>query len=174
MVPGFALRTAFGEFADEGLLGGQRAIPAALERAGFEFHHNTIGEALAFATAPNEHVARTVADMAMTSIRSATTPIDVRRLGTVDYQQAWQLQREVAEARIAGGPDTLLLLEHPSVYTAGKRTGRRAAHRRPAGGGHRSWRQDHVARSRPTGWLPDLRPRAAAGRRELRTAPRIR
>ena len=52
MVPGFALRAAFGEFADEGLLGGQRAIPAALERAGFEFHHNTIGEALAFATAP--------------------------------------------------------------------------------------------------------------------------
>lgn len=52
MVPGFALRAAFGEFADEGLLGGQRAIPAALERSGFEFHHNTIGEALAFATAP--------------------------------------------------------------------------------------------------------------------------
>ena len=60
--------------------------------------------------------------MAMMSIRSATTPIDVRRLGTVDYQQAWQLQRELADARIAGGPDTLLLLEHPSVYTAGRRT----------------------------------------------------
>lgn len=50
-VPGFALRAVVGEFADEGLLGGQRAIPAALERAGFVFHHNTIGEALAFATA---------------------------------------------------------------------------------------------------------------------------
>ena len=50
MVPGFALRTLLGEFADEGLLGGQRAIPAALERAGFVFHHNTIGEALAYAT----------------------------------------------------------------------------------------------------------------------------
>jgi lipoyl(octanoyl) transferase len=60
--------------------------------------------------------------MAMMSIRSATTPIAVRRLGTVDYQQAWQLQRELAEARIAGGSDTLLLLEHPSVYTAGRRT----------------------------------------------------
>ncbi|KUH64943.1 epimerase [Mycolicibacterium novocastrense] len=54
MVPGFALRAALGEFADEGLLGGQRAIPAALERAGFVFHHNTIGEALAFATAHPE------------------------------------------------------------------------------------------------------------------------
>lgn len=54
MVPGFALRAALGEFADEGLLGGQRAIPAALERAGFVFHHNTIGEALAWATASPE------------------------------------------------------------------------------------------------------------------------
>jgi lipoyl(octanoyl) transferase len=56
------------------------------------------------------------------SIRSAITPIDVRRLGTVDYQAAWRLQRELADARVAGGPDTLLLLEHPSVYTAGRRT----------------------------------------------------
>lgn len=51
MVPGFAARALLGEFADEGLLCGQRAIPAALENAGFQFHHNTIGEALAFATA---------------------------------------------------------------------------------------------------------------------------
>ncbi|MFG1932091.1 lipoyl(octanoyl) transferase LipB [Mycobacterium sp. NPDC048908] len=56
------------------------------------------------------------------SIRSATTPVDVRRLSTVDYQTAWQLQRDLAEARVAGGPDALLLLQHPSVYTAGKRT----------------------------------------------------
>ena len=54
IVPGFALRTLLGEFAEEGLLGGQRAIPAVLERAGFVFHHNTIGEALAFATAPKD------------------------------------------------------------------------------------------------------------------------
>ncbi len=56
------------------------------------------------------------------SIRSVTKPIDVRRLGTVDYDQAWQLQRELADARVAGGQDTLLLLEHPPVYTAGRRT----------------------------------------------------
>ena len=61
-------------------------------------------------------------DAVAASIRSATAPIDVRRLGTVDYQAAWQLQRELADARVAGGPDTLLLLEHPSVYTAGRRT----------------------------------------------------
>jgi uncharacterized protein len=54
LVPGFALRAALGEFADEGLLGGQRAIPAVLERAGFEFHHNTIREALAYATRPRD------------------------------------------------------------------------------------------------------------------------
>lgn len=52
MLPGFAVRAALGEFADEGLLAGQRVIPAMLERAGFQFHHNTIGEALAYATAP--------------------------------------------------------------------------------------------------------------------------
>lgn len=51
LVPGFAARAAFGEFADEGLLAGQRAIPAALEQAGFRFRHNTIGEALGYAVA---------------------------------------------------------------------------------------------------------------------------
>ena len=54
LVPGFALKTLLGEFAEEGLLGGQRAIPAALERAGFVFHHSTIGEALAYATAASK------------------------------------------------------------------------------------------------------------------------
>jgi lipoyl(octanoyl) transferase len=49
--------------------------------------------------------------------------VHVRELGTIDYLEAWQLQREVANARAdETGPDTLLLLEHPSVYTAGKRT----------------------------------------------------
>ncbi|MFL0276149.1 lipoyl(octanoyl) transferase LipB [Mycobacterium sp. SMC-19] len=58
----------------------------------------------------------------MVSIRSSAKPIEVRQLGTVDYDTAWQLQRELAEARPAGGPDTMLLLEHPPVYTAGRRT----------------------------------------------------
>ena len=47
----------------------------------------------------------------------------VVRAGSVPYEQAWAQQREVHERRVAGtGPDTLLLLEHPPVYTAGKRT----------------------------------------------------
>ncbi|MGB6764728.1 lipoyl(octanoyl) transferase LipB [Mycobacterium sp.] len=67
----------------------------------------------------------------MTSIRSSTTPIDVRQMDTVDYRVAWQLQRELADARVAGGTDKLLLLEHPSVYTAGRRT---LEHERPTDG----------------------------------------
>ncbi len=52
-----------------------------------------------------------------------TTPLRVVHAGTVDYLAAWKEQRrlrtERAEHRI---PDTVLLLQHPSVYTAGKRT----------------------------------------------------
>lgn len=57
------------------------------------------------------------------SCRASSDPVEVRHLGTIDYMAAWDLQRELAEARATGsGGDVLLLLEHPSVYTAGKRT----------------------------------------------------
>lgn len=56
------------------------------------------------------------------SIRSSSADVIVRRLGTVDYQAAWDLQREIVAARVDGGPDELLLLQHPPVYTAGRRT----------------------------------------------------
>jgi len=46
IVPGFALSALVGEFAQEGVLAGQRAIPTVLENAGFRFRHNTIGEGL--------------------------------------------------------------------------------------------------------------------------------
>ena len=62
------------------------------------------------------------------SIRSSATPVQIRQLGSIGYLDAWQLQRDLADARVAGGPDTLLLLEHPAVYTAGSRT---EAHERP-------------------------------------------
>ena len=43
--------------------------------------------------------------------------------GLVDYLAAWDLQRKVHEGVVAGDrPDTVLLLEHPAVFTAGKRT----------------------------------------------------
>lgn len=49
----------------------------------------------------------------------------------IDYEAAWELQRDIVEARVAGGPDTLLTLQHPAVYTAGRRT---EAQERPING----------------------------------------
>jgi lipoyl(octanoyl) transferase len=41
----------------------------------------------------------------------------------VDYEAAWQLQRNIhAEVSSGNRPDTVILLEHTPVYTAGKRT----------------------------------------------------
>ncbi|MCB0102739.1 MAG: lipoyl(octanoyl) transferase LipB [Anaerolineales bacterium] len=48
--------------------------------------------------------------------------MDIIDLGLIDYEQAWKLQDEYA-AQIAEGkrPPTLLLLEHPHVYTFGRK-----------------------------------------------------
>jgi lipoyl(octanoyl) transferase len=60
------------------------------------------------------------------------TELQVIRAGVVPYERAWEMQRELHARRVSGeGPDTLLLLEHPSVYTAGKRT---EPHERPVDG----------------------------------------
>ena len=110
--------------------------------------------------------------MAAASIGPRLPPIEVRRLGTIDYREAWQLQRELADARVAGGRDTLLLLEHPSVYTAGRRT---EPHERPIDGtpvvdidrgGKITWHGPG-----PAGRLPDHRPGRAARRGGLRSPP---
>jgi lipoyl(octanoyl) transferase len=53
----------------------------------------------------------------------AVSELHVIRAGLVPYQDAWRMQREMHEARVADtAPDTVLLLQHPPVYTAGKRT----------------------------------------------------
>ena len=62
--------------------------------------------------------------------------ISVREVGfgsdAVEYLAAWEMQREVHAQVVAGEiPDTVLLLEHPSVYTAGRRT---EPHERPFDG----------------------------------------
>jgi lipoyl(octanoyl) transferase len=45
------------------------------------------------------------------------------RAGLVPYEQAWARQRELHAAVVAGAePATALLLEHPPVFTAGRRT----------------------------------------------------
>ncbi|MDR7303062.1 TIGR01777 family oxidoreductase [Haloactinomyces albus] len=46
VVPAFALRTALGEFADEGALVSQRALPTVLEQHGFTFQHPSVEAAL--------------------------------------------------------------------------------------------------------------------------------
>jgi lipoyl(octanoyl) transferase len=64
-------------------------------------------------------------------------PLDFRIAGlghdAVEYVAAWDLQRDVHAAVVAGStPDTVLLLEHPPVFTAGKRTD---PHERPLDSG---------------------------------------
>src|SRR5213082_4067854 len=44
------------------------------------------------------------------------------QLGQVPYVEAWDLQRSLAAEVARGGPDTVLLLEHPPVITLGRRT----------------------------------------------------
>ena len=57
--------------------------------------------------------------------------MEFRRLGRVPYDDAWALQRQVHAQVVEGAEDVVLLLEHPPVYTAGKRT---EPHERPFDG----------------------------------------
>jgi len=52
-----------------------------------------------------------------------TAPVDLKRLGLIDYESALSLQREFHQ-EIADGnrPNTLMILEHPPIFTAGRRT----------------------------------------------------
>lgn len=62
--------------------------------------------------------------MSLAESPAATVRID--RVGfapdAVDYQRAWDLQRDVHAGVVEGEDDTVLLLEHSAVYTAGRRT----------------------------------------------------
>jgi lipoyl(octanoyl) transferase len=52
-----------------------------------------------------------------------TEQLRIVDLGTVEYRRALEIQHELRDARQADAiPDTLLLLEHPPVYTRGRRT----------------------------------------------------
>jgi lipoyl(octanoyl) transferase len=55
--------------------------------------------------------------------RRSPTDLWVCHLGTVPYRDALAIQQDLAARRQAGElPDTLLLLEHPPVYTCGRRS----------------------------------------------------
>ena len=48
---------------------------------------------------------------------------EIHNLGIIDYEEGWSLQRDLATKRATGEiPDTVLLVEHPPVYTTGKRS----------------------------------------------------
>ncbi|MFZ9226015.1 MAG: lipoyl(octanoyl) transferase LipB [Candidatus Nanopelagicaceae bacterium] len=59
----------------------------------------------------------------MSTSSMITASVDVKRLGLVDYEVAWAMQRELhQEIAESNRPNTLLLLEHPPIFTAGRRT----------------------------------------------------
>ena len=49
VVPGFAMRAVLGQLAEELVLTGPMAVPAALQAHGYQFRHPTIGDAIAAA-----------------------------------------------------------------------------------------------------------------------------
>jgi lipoyl(octanoyl) transferase len=56
-------------------------------------------------------------------VTSTISGLKAVHVGLIDYLAGWAEQRRLHEAVVAGEQsDTVLLLEHPSVYTAGKRT----------------------------------------------------
>ena len=64
--------------------------------------------------------------------RMSAAPLEFIWAGSVDYVQAWERQQHLHARRVDDrAPDTVLLLEHPAVYTAGRRT---ASHERPTDG----------------------------------------
>ena len=59
-------------------------------------------------------------------------PLALKRSGLLEYEEALAIQRSIHSEVAAGThPNTLILLEHPSIYTAGKRT---LAEERPGNG----------------------------------------
>ncbi len=63
---------------------------------------------------------------------SVASNLALQRSGIIDYLEALDIQRRIhSEVSTGDRPNTLILLEHPSIYTAGKRT---LAEERPSDG----------------------------------------
>jgi len=59
----------------------------------------------------------------VTSLLTVEKALIVNDLGLIEYQDGWKLQKDIQAKVMTGELDsTFLLLEHPSVYTAGRRT----------------------------------------------------
>ena len=163
-------RWSLGEFADEGLLVGQRAIPAALERAGFALppQHHRRGAGVRDDTL----MTASSVDVMTASIRSSADPVEVRQLGTR------RLPGRLAAATRSRRRPGRRRPGHAAAAGASAGVHRRAPHRtartargRHARRRHRPRRQDHLARPRPAGRLSDHRPGRAARCGEFRSAP---
>lgn len=70
--------------------------------------------------------------MTSTSVTGRSSSLALKSQGIVEYQEALASQRRI-HTEVADGtrPNTLILLQHPSVYTAGRRT---EIHERPFDG----------------------------------------
>lgn len=84
--------------------------------------------------APSSRAQRYAAGVSSAPVPAAPDPVPAahrayRRLGLVAYRDAWDLQRQVHQEVVDGGTEQVLLLEHPAVFTCGKRTD---PHERPA------------------------------------------
>jgi lipoyl(octanoyl) transferase len=57
------------------------------------------------------------------AMKTQASAVALKRLGLIDYQEALALQRRCHQEIVEGRrPNTLMLLEHPPVFTAGRRT----------------------------------------------------
>ena len=69
---------------------------------------------------------------ALSEIKEELLAIAPQRLGLIDYEQALTIQRKVHQEVVEElSPNTLILLQHPPVFTAGRRT---LANERPIDG----------------------------------------
>ena len=105
-IPKWASSVAFRKIVHNGMKHRQLGVPAAANNG----------------TVPNLAMKRILAGRM--SNMSGMSTIQWIFLGRMDYNEVWNLQRDLAEARIRGEiPNTLLLLEHPPTYTLGRRGG---------------------------------------------------
>src|SRR5689334_20165676 len=95
--------------------------PSRLDAEAATYPSSVTGSAIPRDVLADESGTLLADDGAAASVRTAR--LRLLHGGLVEYAAAWEQQRALHAARVAGqSPDTVLLLQHPSVYTAGRRT----------------------------------------------------